>query len=167
MLIYSYANGTFSSRKIKRLTYENVAVRLLCADTHPDHDSICKFRRENRALVESSFHQVLECSARSRVLQVGEAVDGTKIWAHASKHSAVIIKEAMGLRRFSLRGLAKVGLEWTLVSLSCNLKRLFHLGAQLRPPEHTPPEQILLRSMEKITPPQPLRFTANISPTGC
>jgi transposase len=43
-----------------------------------------------------------------------------------------IIKEAMGFRRFSLRGLKKVNLEWTLVSLSYNLKRLFHMGAELQ-----------------------------------
>jgi transposase len=92
LLIYCYATGTFSSRRIERLTHENVAVRLLCADRHPDHDSICTFRRENRALLESSFHQVLECAARIRVLRVGEvtlALDGTKILANASKHSAV------------------------------------------------------------------------------
>jgi hypothetical protein len=38
LLIYGYATGTFSSRRIERLTHENVAVRLLCADRHPDHD---------------------------------------------------------------------------------------------------------------------------------
>ena len=42
-----------------------------------------------------------------------------------------IIKAAMGFRRFSLRGLLKVSTEWTLVTLSYNLKRLFHMGAQL------------------------------------
>jgi transposase len=62
LLIYCYAAGTFSSRKIERLTYDSAAVRCLCAGTHPDHDSICKFRRENKALLESSFHQVLEPS---------------------------------------------------------------------------------------------------------
>ena len=92
LLIYSYATGTFSSRKIERNTHEQVAVRLLCADHHPDHDSICVFRRENRALLASSFHQVLETAARIRVLRVGDvtlALDGTKILANASKHSAV------------------------------------------------------------------------------
>jgi hypothetical protein len=61
-------------------------------DRHPDHDSICAFRRENDALLKSSFHQVLECAAHVRVRRVGEvtlALDGTKILAHASKHSAV------------------------------------------------------------------------------
>jgi hypothetical protein len=65
-------------------------VRLLCADRHPDHDSICTFRTANRTLLEKSFHQVLEVAARVRVLRVGEvtlALDGTKILASASKHS--------------------------------------------------------------------------------
>ena len=51
LLIYSYATGTFSSRQIERATYENVAVRLLCADTHPDHDTLCTFRKENAVLL--------------------------------------------------------------------------------------------------------------------
>jgi hypothetical protein len=92
LLIYCYATGTFASRRIETLTYENVAVRFLTADTHPDHDSICKFRRENKDLLTHAFHQVLELAARARVLQVGDitvAIDGTKILANASKHSAV------------------------------------------------------------------------------
>jgi transposase len=92
LLIYCYATGSFSSRKIERLTYDSVPVRLLCADTHPDHDSICAFRRHNDALLKSSFHQVLECAARAKVFKVGDitlAIDGTKILANASKHSAV------------------------------------------------------------------------------
>lgn len=92
LLIYSYATGTFSSRRIERNTYEQVAVRLLCADHHPDHDTICTFRRENRELLANAFHQVLECAARLQVLRIGEvtlAMDGTKILANASKHSAV------------------------------------------------------------------------------
>lgn len=92
LLIYCYCSGTFSSRKIEGLTYDSVPVRFLCADTHPDHDSICKFRRENKELIESAFHQVLECAARANILKVGDitvSVDGTKILANASKHSAM------------------------------------------------------------------------------
>ena len=98
LLICSYANGTFSSRRIETLTYENVAVRFLTADTHPDHDSICKFRREYKDLLANAFHQVLELAARARVLQVGDitvAIDGTKILANASKHSAVSYSHAV------------------------------------------------------------------------
>lgn len=92
LLVYSYATGTFSSRRIEKLTYENVAVRFLCGDTHPDHDSICTFRRENKHLVESAFHRILHCAALSQILKVGDitvAIDGTKILANASKHGAV------------------------------------------------------------------------------
>jgi transposase len=92
LLIYCYATGTFSSRRIETLTFENVAVRYLTGDTHPDHDSICRFRRENKDLLSDAFHQVLELAARTHVLQVGDitvAIDGTRIPANASKHSAV------------------------------------------------------------------------------
>jgi transposase len=92
LLIYCYATGVFSSRQIERLTYENVAVRLLCADTHPDHDTLCTFRRRNAALLHHAFAQVLELAARCGVLKVGGvsvSIDGTKILANASKHSAV------------------------------------------------------------------------------
>ena len=92
LLIYSYATGIFASRQIERATYEHVAVRLLCADTHPDHDTICTFRRTHRELLARSFAQVLELSAQCGVLKVGGitvALDGTKVLASASKHAAV------------------------------------------------------------------------------
>jgi len=92
LLLYSYATGVFSGRQIERPTYENVAARLLCADTHPDHDTLCSFRRRNSELVSHSFAAVLEMAARCDVLKVGGitvAIDGTKILATASKHAAV------------------------------------------------------------------------------
>jgi transposase len=92
LLVYSYATGTFSSRQIERASYENVAVRLLCADTHPDHDTLCTFRRKNGPLLTHAFAQILELAARCGVLKVGQitvAIDGTKILANASKHAAV------------------------------------------------------------------------------
>ena len=55
LLVLSYATGVFSSRQIERTTYENVVVRLLCADTHPDHDTICPFRAANWQLVQKAF----------------------------------------------------------------------------------------------------------------
>jgi transposase len=92
LLVYSYATGVFSSRQIERSTYENVAVRLLCADTHPDHDTLCVFRRKNAALLARAFARVLELAANCGVLKVGAvtvAIDGTKVLANASKHAAV------------------------------------------------------------------------------
>ncbi len=82
----------FSIRQIERATYENVAVRLLCADTHPDNDTLCTFRRRNGALLHRAFAQVLELAAGCGILKVGGvtvAIDGTKVVANASKHSAV------------------------------------------------------------------------------
>jgi transposase len=92
LLVYCYATGVFSSRQIERASHENVAVRLLCADTHPDHDTLCTFRRKNGALLHRAFAQVLELAAGCGVLKVGAvtvAIDGTKVLANASKHSAV------------------------------------------------------------------------------
>lgn len=97
LLIYSYATGNFSSRRIEQSTYDSVPVRLLTADTHPDHDTICTFRRENKALLTESFVKVLQLAQQLKVLQVGQitvAVDGTKVLANASKHSAVSYERA-------------------------------------------------------------------------
>ena len=91
LLIYSYATGTFSSRQIERNSHDHVPVRYLCGDTHPDHDTICAFRRNNGELFAHSFAQVIELAARSGVLKVGGitvAIDGTKVLANASKHAA-------------------------------------------------------------------------------
>jgi transposase len=97
LLIYSYASGTFSSRRIEQSTYDSVPVRLLTADTHPDHNTICTFRRENQALLSESFVKVLQLAQQVQVLQFGQitvAVDGTKVLANASKHSAVSYQRA-------------------------------------------------------------------------
>ena len=97
LLVYCYASGVFSSRVIEGMTYENVAVRVLCADTHPDHDTICAFRRNKGKLLAEGFAQVLEMAARCGVLKVGGvsvAIEGTKILANASKHAAVSYERA-------------------------------------------------------------------------
>jgi transposase len=86
LLIYCYANGIFSSRRIERATWRDVAVRFLTGDTHPDHDTICRFRRENFAAVSEVFLQVLQLARGMGVLKVGTvSVDGTHIRANASK----------------------------------------------------------------------------------
>ena len=92
LLIYPYATGTFSRCRVERTTSENVAVRLLRADLHPNHNSICPFRRANCALLKIIVEQVLAMAVQMRVLKVGLgalALDGTRILATASKHSAV------------------------------------------------------------------------------
>ena len=97
LLLYSYATGTFGSRRIERSTYDSVPVRLLTADTHPDHDTLCTFRRENQALLTESFVKVLQLAQQLKVLKFGQltvAADGTKVLANASKHSAVSYQRA-------------------------------------------------------------------------
>lgn len=90
LLIYSYANGVFGSRRIEAATYRDIAVRYLCADTHPDHDTICKFRRENVEAISACFVQVLQLARELKLLKVGTiSVDGTKVDANASKHRNV------------------------------------------------------------------------------
>lgn len=86
LLIYNYAMGVFSSRRIERQTYESVAVRYICANTHPDHDTVAKFRRENGALIHECFVQVLQMAQELGLLKMGTIIlDGTKIKANASR----------------------------------------------------------------------------------
>lgn len=71
LLIYCYANGIFSSRRIERATRRDVSVRYLTANTHPDHDTICKFRRENFETISQAFLEVLKLAKVMGVLKVG------------------------------------------------------------------------------------------------
>lgn len=90
LLIYCYANGVFSSRRIERATYRDVAVRYLTGDTHPDHDTIAKFRRENFDAIGACFLHVLELAHELKLLKVGTvSVDGTTLKANASKNRNV------------------------------------------------------------------------------
>jgi len=90
LLIYCYSQGVFSSRKIERATWHNIAVRYLTGDTHPDHDTICTFRRENREAIKEVFLQVVRLAQEMGVLKIGTvSVDGTHIKANASKHKSI------------------------------------------------------------------------------
>ena len=86
LLVYCYAGGIFSSRRIEQATYRNVSVRFITADTHPDHDTIAKFRRDNAAAFQAAFAHILLLAKELGILKVGMvSVDGTKIDANASK----------------------------------------------------------------------------------
>ena len=99
LLIYSYANGLFSSRKIERATHRDMAVRYLCAGTHPDHDTICKFRRENFEAFRESFVDVLELARELGLLKLGNvSLDGTHIKANASIDQNVTYQRAVEIR---------------------------------------------------------------------
>ena len=100
LLIYCYANGIFSSRRIERATYRDIAVRFLTADTHPDHDTICAFRRANFDVMAEAFLEVLHLAREMRILKVGTiSVDGTHIKANASKDKNVRYDRAGELDR--------------------------------------------------------------------
>ena len=100
LLIYCYANGVFSSRRIERATYRDVAVRYLTADLHPDHDSICTFRRRNLDAIAMAFVEVLELARELGLLKLGGvSLDGTHIKASASKDKNVTYQRAQQLRQ--------------------------------------------------------------------
>ena len=95
LLVYGYATGVFSSRKLERATYDSVAFRFISANDHPDHDTIATFRRRFLKDIESLFVKVLLLAREMGVLRMGTvALDGTKIHANASRHSALSYEHA-------------------------------------------------------------------------
>lgn len=90
ILVYGYATGVFSSRKLERATYDSVAFRYIAAGSHPDHDTLATFRRRFLGEIEGLFVQVLEMAREMKLLKLGTVcLDGTKIRANASRHSAL------------------------------------------------------------------------------
>jgi transposase len=95
LLVYGYATGVFSSRKLERATYDSVAFRFIAANDHPDHDTIATFRRRFLKEIEALFVRVLELAHEMGLLKLGTvALDGTKIHANASRHSALSYEHA-------------------------------------------------------------------------
>src|ERR1700678_1541828 len=90
LLVYGYATGVFSSRKLERATYDSVAFRFIAANDHPDHDTIATFRRRFLGEIKTLFVEVLLLAREMGVLKMGTvALDGTKMHANASRHSAL------------------------------------------------------------------------------
>ncbi|MFM9886992.1 MAG: IS1182 family transposase [Burkholderiales bacterium] len=90
LLIYGYATGVYSSRRIEVATYESIAFRYIAANAQPDHDSLCAFRKRFLKEIEALFVQVLCIARQMKLLKLGTiALDGTKIHANASRHSAL------------------------------------------------------------------------------
>jgi transposase len=95
LIVYGYATGVFSSRKLERASYDSVAFRFIAANEHPDHDTIAAFRRRFLPQIETLFVQVLSVAREMGVLKLGTvALDGTKIHANASRHSALSYEHA-------------------------------------------------------------------------
>lgn len=90
LLIYGYAVGIYSSRRIARATYEDVAFRVLAGDTHPFFTTINEFRLQHHQALADLFVQVLQLCVKAGLVKLGLiALDGTKIKAAASKHRAM------------------------------------------------------------------------------
>lgn len=90
LLIYGYATGVFSSRRIELATYDSVAFRYLACNRHPDHDTLATFRRRFGDRFQTVFVHVLQIAQANRLSRFGTvSLDGTKIHANASRHSAL------------------------------------------------------------------------------
>lgn len=90
LLLYGYAVGVFSSRKIERATHEDVAFRMLAAGEHPHFTTINDFRGRHREALAGLFQQLLEECMSAGLVTLGHvAIDGTKMKANASKHKAM------------------------------------------------------------------------------
>src|ERR1700733_9471585 len=94
-LCNGYATGVFSSRKLERATWDSVAFRYIAGGEHPDHDTIATFRRRFLKDIEKLFVDVLRLAREMGVLKMGTiGLDGTKIHANASRHSALSYEHA-------------------------------------------------------------------------
>lgn len=98
LLLYGYATGVFSSRKIERATYEVVPFRFIAGNLHPDHDTLAAFRHTFLPELRDLFVQVLLLAQEAGVLKLGTiSLDGTKVHADASKHNAISYKRLQEL----------------------------------------------------------------------
>jgi transposase len=120
LLLYGYATGVFSSRKIERATYEAVPFRFLAGNLHPDHDTLATFRRTFLPELKDLFVQVLLLAQEAGVLKLGTiSLDGTKVHADASKRKAVSYQRLRELE----------------TQLRAEVEELFALGEQSEQPE--------------------------------
>jgi len=118
LLLYGYATGVFSSRKIERATYEAVPFRFIASNMHPDHDTLANFRRTFLQELKDLFVQVLLLAQEAGVLKLGTiSLDGSKIHADASKHNAVSYNRLLEMEK----------------QLRTEVEELFALGEQEQP----------------------------------
>src|SRR5438270_8277641 len=120
LLLYGYATGVFSARKIERATYEAVPFRFIAGNLHPDHDTLATFRRTFLPELKEIFVQVLLLAQEAGVLKLGTiSLDGTKVHADASKRKAVSYKRLLEV----------------VAQLRTEVEELFALSEQSEQPE--------------------------------
>jgi transposase/IS5 family transposase len=133
LLLYGYATGVFSSRKLERSCFESVVFRYIAANTSPDHDTIADFRRRILPDLPGIFLQVLLVANELGVLKVGQiSLDGTKIKANASKHHALSYAHAGKIKAKLRREIAR-------------LMKLAQAAENERDPEMNIPDEIKRR----------------------
>lgn len=89
ILVYGYATGIYSARKLEKATWEDLAFRVICGDSHPHFTTINEFRRQHRRAFSALFVGVLELCREAGMVKLGHvAIDGSKVKADASKHKA-------------------------------------------------------------------------------
>jgi transposase len=99
VLVYAYATGTFSSRKIARKLHEDIAFRVLGADNFPAHRTIRDFRAQHLVEFTELFTQVVRLARELGLVKLGTiAVDGTKLKVNASRHKAMSTRACKALR---------------------------------------------------------------------
>jgi transposase len=90
VVLYGYANGVFSSRRLERAVTEHLPFRYLSANQLPDHKTISEFRRRHLGSLRGMFQQVLQLCQKAGLVELGHvSLDGTKIKANASKYKAM------------------------------------------------------------------------------
>jgi transposase/IS5 family transposase len=100
LLFYGYATGVFSSRKLEQATHDSIAFRYIAANTHPDHDTLATFRKRFLEQLQPLFVQILLLAKTLGFLKMGKiSLDGSKIQANASKHSALSWGHALELEQ--------------------------------------------------------------------
>src|SRR5581483_6808894 len=100
LLVYGYATKVFSSRALERATYDSVAFRFIAGNEHPDHDTIASFRKRFIKDIEPLFVEVLKLAREMGVLKLGTVgLDGTKVHANASRHSALSYEHAQKVEK--------------------------------------------------------------------
>lgn len=129
LLLYGYAVGVFSSRKLERATFEDVAFRVLAAGEHPHFTTINEFRSTHRAAFADLFQQVLKVCMAAGLVKLGHvAIDGTKMKANASKHKAMsydrMLKDELRLKAEIEQLLAQAE------AIDAAEDKLFGVGAQ-------------------------------------
>jgi transposase len=100
LMVYGYATKVFSSRALERGTYDSVAFRFIAGNEHPDHDTIATFRKRFLPQIQALFVEVLKLARTMGMLKLGTvALDGTKVHANASRHSALSYGHAKKIER--------------------------------------------------------------------